>query len=85
MFWKKIGIIFIAGFLILIGAILINFLAKTIGLITWYDLLINFTNSGLKEISKVSFLSFIFLFVIYPYLLGLIGYLSIAFLKKIMK
>ena len=57
--------IFFMGLGILTGAIVVNVLAKILGLKTWYD----FLN---KE--KVLWYDYVFLFVIYPLLLGLISY-----------
>lgn len=54
--------IFLTGWIILVGAIIINVVAKKIGLATWYDFL---------EKKKVKWYEYFFLFVIYPLLLGL--------------
>ena len=85
MAWKELLIIFMTGVFILVGAIIINSLAKTIGLTTWYDLLINLKNNGIKELSNTNFLSLIFLFVIYPLVLGTIGYFSLNSLVNLIK
>lgn len=58
---------FCYGWVILIVAIIVNFLVKLIGISTWYDLL-----NG-SQIPGV--LSFIFLFIIYPGIFGVIIYL----------
>ena len=55
------------GWVILIVAIIVNFLVKLVGISTWYDLLINGQTPGI--------LSFIFLFIIYPGIFGAIIYL----------
>lgn len=62
----KILFIFLLGVGILVGAIILNYLASLLGITTWYEFL--------KDPKKASILSYIWLFVIYPLGLGLIGY-----------
>ncbi|MFH1682807.1 MAG: hypothetical protein ABIA37_03340 [Candidatus Woesearchaeota archaeon] len=69
--------IFIVGVAILIGAIIINLLVSVLGLATWYTFLIEFKEKGFSQ----GIFSLIFLFLIYPFLLGLIGYYVVGFLK----
>jgi len=52
----------IYGWIILIVAIPVNFIAKEIGLITWYGFLV-FKDS-------IGFLDVIFMFILYPIILG---------------
>lgn len=59
---KPIIRILLNGYAVLIAAIVLNFLAKAVGLQTWYDL---FFGEG------VSIVSWAFMLVIYPALLGL--------------
>tara|TARA_B100000902_G_C27307863_1_gene916609 strand:- start:634 stop:858 length:225 start_codon:yes stop_codon:yes gene_type:complete len=54
------------GVIILISAILANIIASKIGLKTWYDFL-NTINNG----TSLSTFDFIWLFVFYPFTLGL--------------
>lgn len=62
----KILFIFLLGIGILVGAIVLNYLASLLGLISWYEFL--------KDPKKAEFFSYIWLFIIYPLSLGLIGY-----------
>ena len=57
--------IFLLGLIILAGAIVINVLASVVGVQTWYDLLTR---------QPIKWYSYIFLFVVYPLLLGVLGY-----------
>ena len=59
--------IFLIGVIVLVGAIIINTVASYLGLLTWYTFLSN--NSAIK----VSIINYIFLFLIYPMLLGVIA------------
>ncbi len=67
--------IYIIGIFVLVGALLANLFAAKIQLKSWYDLL-----QGLaKELSFWSQLGvkdFLWLFLIYPFLLGLSAYLG---------
>ena len=63
--------IYVIGISILIVAIIANFFAKIIGISTWYDFLNSFTDS---ISSNFKFIDYLWLFFIYPIILGL-GYL----------
>lgn len=62
----KLIYIFLLGLAILVGALALNFLATKLGLVTWYDYV--------KKIQTPNSISYIWLFFIYPLLLGLIAY-----------
>tara|TARA_B100000900_G_C20496458_1_gene681832 strand:- start:526 stop:759 length:234 start_codon:yes stop_codon:yes gene_type:complete len=62
--------IYVIGLSILIVAIIANFFAKIIGISTWYDFLNSFTDS---TTSNFKFIDYLWLFFIYPIILGL-GY-----------
>lgn len=78
---KEILIIFIIGFAILIGAIIVNLLAGALGIATWYELLIAVNEKGIKEFFRQEFVSSLYLYIIYPLILGLLGYYSYNLLK----
>ena len=62
--------IYVIGISILIVAIIANFIAKIIGISTWYDFLNSFTDT---TTSNFKFIDYLWLFFIYPIILGL-GY-----------
>ena len=62
--------IYVIGLSILIVAIIANFFAKIIGISTWYDFLNSFTDT---TTSNFKFIDYLWLFFIYPIILGL-GY-----------
>ena len=62
--------IYVIGISILIVAIIANFIAKIIGISTWYDFLNSFTD---PISSNFKFIDYLWLFFIYPIILGL-GY-----------
>lgn len=69
--------IFFLGILLLLGAIVVNFLAKTLKLFTWHDFFNLIGEKGLEiALQSVSWVNLLFLFVIYPLLLGIIVYYS---------
>lgn len=77
-----IGKIITLGYAVLIGAIILNIIANTLNISTWYDLITNMTNKGIvKAITKQKIISTIFQFIIYPTILGVIAYYALIFLK----
>lgn len=66
--------IFLVGAIILIAALLLNAVAQKLGLKTWYD----FVNAP----AGTNAISYIWLFIVYPFLLGLAAYLSAKILAN---
>lgn len=64
--------LYITGLFILITAILANFVASTLGLISWYDFL-NLISDGGEWFNEVRFIDYVWLILLYPLALGL-GY-----------
>lgn len=63
------------GLAILIGAILINMIATFLGIATWYSYIHTIRASGFLQATKqIGILSIIFLYVIYPTILGYIAH-----------
>jgi hypothetical protein len=60
--------VFITGVAILVAAILLNLCAKLAGLPTWYDYIGNNRDNRL--------ITLIWLFIAYPFLLGLTAYIA---------
>lgn len=74
--------IFLAGWCVLLVAIILNIAANLIGVLNWYSFLENIQKFGLANAFKnTSFISIIFMFLIYPFLLGLFAFLVINFRK----
>lgn len=68
--------IFLTGWGILAVAILINILEIKFGISTWYSFLQEAGKVGpVKAFLETSLISKLFLFIIYPSLLGLVGFL----------
>lgn len=65
--------IFLLGFAILIGALVLNIIAHRLGILTWYD----FINAP----GKANIVSYIWLFILYPLSLGAIAYVASNFLQ----
>ena len=65
------------GVIILISAILANIIASKLGLKTWYDFLNSIGNSSLK------LMDYLWLFGIYPQILGLSAKLGIIVWEKL--
>lgn len=65
----KLIFIFIVGVGVLVAAIALNVLAQRLGLITWYDFVDNPNGA--------SAISYLWLFFVYPLVLGIVAYLGI--------
>jgi len=65
--------LYIIGLAILITAILANFAASKLGLLSWYDFLNLISDMGRQGIKKVRFVDYVWLLLLYPLALGL-GY-----------
>jgi len=73
------GYILGTGLGILFLAIILNIVASFFDISTWYDFLTQLKNEGLgNAMRKTSLVSLIFLFIIYPFLLGLVAYFILA-------
>lgn len=63
----------LVGWAILLFAILINFIAQRVGIWTWYDFLGKIGKNGfVGAFLKSSLFSKIFLFIVYPFILGVV-------------
>lgn len=72
-----------SGFSILFIAITVNLIVSYFGLSTWYGLLNNIEQLGLVDsFAQLRFFSILFLFLVYPFILGLTAYISLGFFKK---
>lgn len=77
--WIKI---FIVGWIILVVAIFINYIAGKFGIATWYGFVETIEKYGIMEgMKRVGLVSALFLFVVYPFFLGVAAFFSLRFLK----
>lgn len=73
--------VLIVGWVILILAILLNFLAGKLGITSWYPFLDNVSKNGIVfSFQKLSIISILFLFVAYP---GLLGFSAVVVAKAL--
>ena len=63
--------IYVMGFAILVGALLLNVIATKLGIMTWYGFI--------EDRSSVRIIDYLWLFAIYPLLLGTVAYLAYLF------
>ena len=63
--------IYIIGICILFVAIIANIIAEKLGLSTWYDFSFQLSKRGWTVIKEVGLLSGLWLFILYPFILGL--------------
>lgn len=65
------------GFLLLIGAVILNVFATSIGLSTWYGYLLDMSTLGFWLATKgVGMFNLVWLYLIYPFALGLLVHYS---------
>ena len=67
--------LYIIGVFILIVAIIANAIIVKIGIKSWYDFIELLSEYGKSAFSKLSILDYLWLFIGYPFILGL-GYYS---------
>jgi hypothetical protein len=65
--------LYIIGLTILIIAILANAIAVKLEIKTWYDFINLLTNDGSNTFAQLSIIDYLWLFIGYPFILGL-GY-----------
>jgi hypothetical protein len=72
-----------SGFSILFVAVVVNLVVSYFGISTWYSFLSSIEQRGLiGSLAQLKFFSILFLFLIYPFILGLTAYISLSFFKK---
>ena len=65
------------GFLLLIGAVILNVIASSLGLSTWYWYLLDMSTLGIWAATKgVGFFSLVWLYLVYPFALGILVHYS---------
>lgn len=69
----KVLLIFLLGLGILAGAIILNVVASRFGLMSWFEFV--------KNPGGVDVFSYIWLFVLYPFGLGVVAYFIVKYLK----
>ena len=68
--------LYIAGISILVVAILLNVLVQKLGVTGWYEFLIRLSREGKQTFSALRWIDYAWLFVLYPFLLGLAAWLG---------
>lgn len=78
MLWQMLLI----GYVILLVAIILNALARVVSLSTWYDIFINIQTQGfIMAWKNEGFFSLLFLLLVYPFVLGAVGYFMTRMLQ----
>lgn len=63
--------LFIIGWVILITAILVNGIIGKLGVTGWYDFIQMLAEKGTKTFTALRFIDYLWLFILYPALLGI--------------
>lgn len=74
--------VFLAGWAVLAIAIVINYIAMKMGILTWYSFFEKTDKIGFfQAIAKSPIISTIFLFIIYPAILGFTAFITLKYLN----
>ncbi len=65
--------IYLIGIIILVAAILLNGIVNKLGMLGWYDFINLLVDKETTPSRKVHILDILWLFIVYPFLLGLAG------------
>jgi len=77
---------FVVGWIILIGAIVLNVLAGMLNLSTWYTFLQNISVNGAGQaLRALRWLDGVFLFILYPLGLGGLAWVGLRFLNAVIR
>lgn len=74
--------IYLTGLSILVSAIVLNVLAQAIGLMGWYGFLSRLAEEGSPAVKSVRTADYLWLFIGYPFLLGLTVWLTDRWLNR---
>lgn len=71
---------YIVGIIILVAAIFFNVVSSKFNIMGWYDFLTKLVNQGNVTFSQMKAVDYIWLFFLYPFLLGLTCKLAIKWI-----
>lgn len=74
---------YLSGLIILIAAILFNVISGKLGITGWYDFLTGLAENGKKVFQSLNLLDLVWLFILYPFLLGITAIFSERILRFI--
>lgn len=69
--------IYLAGVIILVGAIGLNITARGVGLLGWYEFLTRLQEEGATALGATRIGDYLWLLIGYPFCLGLLGFLGL--------
>jgi hypothetical protein len=77
--------IYCIGIIVLLIAILANVLASVIGVMSWYDAVTGLQKNGWASLKDWSWKDYVWLFVLYPVILGAAAYYGLKLYDLIVK
>ncbi len=77
--------IYCIGIIVLLIAILANVLASVIGVMSWYDAVTGLQKNGWASLKDWSWTDYVWLFVLYPVILGAAAYYGLKLYDLIVK
>jgi hypothetical protein len=77
--------LYIIGICVLFIAILANVLAGIFGLMSWYDAVVSLQKNGIAAMKQWKVIDYVWLFLLYPMILGAAGFLGMKLYEMIIK
>ncbi len=77
--------IYFIGIIVLFVAILANVLAGVLGVMSWYDAITSLQKNGWSSLKKWSWKDYLWLFLLYPMILGAAGYYGLKLYEVVIK
>jgi hypothetical protein len=76
---------YIAGIIVLLIAILANVLAGILGLMSWYDAAVSLQKNGINGLKEWRWMDYLWLFILYPLILGSAAVAGIRVYETLLK
>ena len=77
--------IYCIGIIVLLIAILANVLASVSGVMSWYDAISGLQKNGWAALKEWSWKDYLWLFLLYPLILGAAGYYGLKLYEVLIK
>ena len=77
--------IYIIGIAVLLIAILANILASVLGVLSWYDAILSLQKNGMGGLKQWRVLDYVWLFILYPTILGAGAFLGNRLFELLVK
>lgn len=77
--------LYVIGIIVLVVAIFANVLAGVLGFLSWYDAILSIQKNGAAAFKQWKITDYLWLFILYPLILGAAGYYGLKLYELIVK